>query len=142
MVYFLVGLGGIIGALLRYLVGLTVTTSWPTSFPLATLLINFIGCFLLGWLTTYLFQLKVLPSSISTAIGTGIIGSFTTFSTFSVDSVQLITSGKWTIAFSYIFLSLVGGLVLTFIGYKLGSFQFNKSKKASSLVPIEERSEK
>ncbi|MFP3381294.1 CrcB family protein, partial [Bacillus sp. SIMBA_069] len=81
---------------------LTIHTFWHHSFPLATLLINLAGCFLLAWLTTYITRLNILPSEVITGIGTGFIGSFTTFSTFSVETVQLINHSEWSTAFLYV----------------------------------------
>ncbi|MDP4083694.1 MAG: fluoride efflux transporter CrcB [Bacillota bacterium] len=130
MGYLFVGLGGIVGALLRFLIGIIMVERWTHSFPLATLLINLIGCFFLGWLTYYVFQLKVLPSHITVAIGTGFVGAFTTFSTFSVETVQLMTAAKWGVAFSYIFISLFGGLIFAGLGYRIGSFAFIKHQKS------------
>lgn len=131
MGYFLVGLGGIFGALLRYLLGIMIPSIWSHSFPMATLIINLSGCFLLGWFTTYLFQLKILHPHIVSAIGTGFVGAFTTFSTFSVETVQLITSQKWGFAITYIFISFFGGLLFTGMGYQSGSAAWNRRQKAT-----------
>lgn len=120
MEYILVGLAGIIGASLRYLVSFYLNEWSFHDFPLATFLTNIIGCFLLGWLTTFLPRLKSLPPYVITALGTGLIGSFTTFSTFSVETVELIQASKWDIAAFYVLTSLWGGLTFSWIGYKLG----------------------
>jgi CrcB protein len=129
MVYFTVGIGGIIGALLRYYLGLFITDGWGSTFPLATLLINFIGCFVLAWSTAFLARTKIIPPSIVTGLGTGLIGSFTTFSTFSVETVRLLQSSfVWT-AFIYTTASLLGGLFLTWAGYRLGDWLFRRQNK-------------
>ena len=99
LIYIIVGIAGILGALSRYYLGLTIHEFWHHTFPLATLLINLVGCFLLAWLTTYIAKLNILPSDVITGIGTGFIGSFTTFSTFSVETIQLINHSEWGIAF-------------------------------------------
>jgi fluoride exporter len=118
MVYVSVGLFGVIGALLRYYLGVSVSTVWHHSFPLATLLANLFGCFLLGWISTYLSRLGKLHPYILTGLGTGLIGSFTTFSTFSVETVTLIHSSNWGMAIIYVLLSFWGGLWAALMGTK------------------------
>lgn len=127
LIYIIVGIAGILGALSRYYLGLNINTFWHHSFPLTTLLINLIGCFFLAWLTTYIARLNILPSEVITGIGTGFIGSFTTFSTFSVETVQLINHSEWSIAFLYVSCSILGGLIMSGLGYTLGDFLIKKS---------------
>jgi len=124
--YIIVGIAGILGALSRYYLGFTIDTIWHHSLPLATLTINLIGCFLLALLTAYIARLNVLSSEVITGIGTGFIGSFTTFSTFSVETVQLINYSHFGIAFLYVSCSMLGGLMMSLLGYKLGDFLLQK----------------
>lgn len=126
MIYIIVGIAGILGALSRYYLGLTIDMFWHHSLPLATLTINLIGCFLLAWLTTYIARLNILPSEVITGIGTGFIGSFTTFSTFSVETVKLINHSELGIAFLYVLCSMLGGLIMSGLGYKLGNLSLQK----------------
>lgn len=130
MVYFLVGIAGIIGASLRYLMGLPFSHTLLHGFPLATFLTNMIGCFVLGWFTTFLPRFKFLPPQLITALGTGLVGSFTTFSTFSVETVRLIQDSKWGIAFLYILFSLCGGLLLAWVGYQTGKPREKTGKRS------------
>ncbi|WP_019242490.1 MULTISPECIES: fluoride efflux transporter CrcB [Bacillus] len=82
---FIVGMGGSLGALLRYLVG----SLFPTiAFPLSTLTINIIGCFLLGGITSLAGRNK-LSEKFTLLLGTGFCGGFTTISTFSFESFTL-----------------------------------------------------
>ncbi len=111
MSYLSVGIGGIIGSLLRYYIGLSSVIWWSSPFPIATLVINLIGCFVLGWFTTYLSKLKLFSPSLLTGFGTGLVGSFTTFSTFSVETVQLIQNSLWGFAILYVLGSLFGGII-------------------------------
>ena len=90
MIYLFVGIAGSLGAILRYLIGISLFTH--SSFPYATLCINLIGSFLLAWLTTRFFKRTSLSPVMKTAIATGFVGSFTTFSTLSVETVQLFQS--------------------------------------------------
>lgn len=119
--YVAVGIAGMVGASLRYLIGLSFQHVWLYDFPFATFSTNMVGCFLLGWFTLLLPRLKFLPPVMSPALGTGLIGSFTTFSTFSVETVELMINSKWGIALLYILLSLWGGLLFLWLGYRFGS---------------------
>lgn len=121
MVYFFVGIAGMLGAILRYLIGLLLFTN--TLFPFATLIVNLIGSFLLAWLTTNLFKKLSISPALKTAIGTGFIGSFTTFSTVSVETVELFENGKILMGVLYIFVSIVGGILMSRLGFKVSEEQ-------------------
>ncbi|MCJ7842044.1 fluoride efflux transporter CrcB [Lederbergia sp. NSJ-179] len=121
MKYWVVGIAGMIGASLRYVIGISFQYWWLYDFPLATFVTNMAGSFMLGWVTLFFPRLKFLHPYLVTALGAGLIGSFTTFSTFSVETIELMTSQKWGIAFLYILLSLWGGLFFSWLGYRLGA---------------------
>jgi fluoride exporter len=131
VVYVVVGLAGIVGALLRYYLGLFVSGWWSGLFPMATWLANMIGCFALGWLTVYLPRLNNLPSYVATALGTGLVGSFTTFSTFSVETVQLLRTSHWEMALFYVVLSLCGGLAMSWLGFRFGQGSLRTQKETA-----------
>jgi CrcB protein len=117
MIYFWVGLAGIVGSLLRYGLGWWVQQAVPpTAFPAGTLAVNLIGCFALGWFSRWALNTGRVPPRVHTAISTGLIGSFTTFSTFSVEMIRLFRQGLWGSAFGYAGLSLIGGLALVWLG--------------------------
>ncbi|MDQ0418598.1 CrcB protein [Croceifilum oryzae] len=126
MMYWVIGLAGVIGALLRYYVGIFLPSGELYGLPLGTLSVNFIGCFSLSWFTVWSMERKQIPSWFRTGFATGFIGAFTTFSTFSVEVVKMLHDGLWIMAFSYVLLSLWGGLLLTWSGYKIASKQGNK----------------
>lgn len=126
MIYWVIGVFGMIGALLRYVAGLLFPASWFWGFPLGTLLVNLLGCFLLSWFTVWSVYVFPLPSWLCTGIGTGMIGSFTTFSAFSVEVVKMIHSGLWKMALFYVLLSLWGGLLLAWCGSLLAIKQKKK----------------
>ena len=108
--FFAIGVGGFFGAMTRY--GLSKIIPQENGFPLSTLCINSIGCFCLAWLfTKYTKRTPVIL-----AIGTGFLGAFTTFSTFSVDALLLLEQGKWFLAGSYIASNVVGGLLFAILG--------------------------
>ncbi|MDT2046289.1 MULTISPECIES: fluoride efflux transporter CrcB [Bacillaceae] len=129
MNYLLVGIGGIFGSLLRYYLGVFTHSWWAYTFPLGTLITNLIGCFILGWFTYRMIKMNAFPPAVLAGIGTGIVGSFTTFSTFSVETVTLIQNDTLLLAFLYVGLSLFGGLLMSWFGYQVGNRSANKLKK-------------
>ncbi|MDQ6421445.1 fluoride efflux transporter CrcB [Paenibacillus sp. LHD-117] len=110
--------GGFIGTILRYEIG-DLIPPLSNGFPLGILIINLLGCLFLGWFfTVTLVRWSVRPE-IRLGLGTGVAGAFTTFSTFSVQSVDLIHKGYFFHAALYILLSIIGGILLTFAGIRL-----------------------
>lgn len=110
-----IGLGGAIGATMRYGVALLFAEQ---SFPYETMIVNILGCFVLGFLSNHGSIKKKLPQPVLLAINTGIIGSFTTFSTFTVETIHLITD-QIVAGFIYLFGSIVFGVLGSFAGYFL-----------------------
>jgi fluoride exporter len=110
-------LGGFIGAIARYSIGEWIHAS--NGFPLGTLLINLLGCFFLGWFLTFITIRKKIRSESTLFIGTGLIGSFTTFSTFSVETIRLLQNGFLLNGALYILTSILFGLLLAYLGVKL-----------------------
>lgn len=116
----LIGIGGAIGAALRYSVSLLLLTNETAAFPLATVAVNLAGCFLLGMLSSGLeLKLTANPDYLS-AFKTGLIGSFTTFSTFSVEVIQLLLHHFYFSAILYISISAIFGLIFVALGMKIG----------------------
>jgi len=108
-------LGGAAGSMARYAIGLRVD---QTHFPWATLGINLSGAFVLGlFLTLALGHLSV---AVITPIAVGVIGGFTTFSTFAWEGFTHARSGRAGVALVYISASVVGGLLAAGAGYSLG----------------------
>ncbi|MDM5228544.1 CrcB family protein [Cytobacillus sp. NJ13] len=118
MVYLWVGAAGFLGASLRYSIGVFLFHE-SAVFPFATLTVNLLGSFLLAWLTTGLMVRFSLPAHIKTALGTGFIGSFTTFSTLSVETAALFLNGKTGLAVLYVAASLFGGLWMSRLGFQV-----------------------
>jgi fluoride exporter len=112
MPYVLVGVGGFIGANVRFVVARLVGALFETTFPLGTFIINVSGSFLLGVLGTIVVQ-KVMPSSeaMRLALGVGFLGAYTTFSTFEFETHALLADGAWLTAAVNMFASLFVGLV-------------------------------
>src|SRR5215468_3938654 len=103
----LVGLGGLLGSIARYLVTVLFAGQFATSFPLATFVVNISGCFIIG----ILFALSERGSGLSPEwrifLTTGFCGGFTTFSTFSYESIKLIQDGEFFYLGMYVVLSVL-----------------------------------
>ncbi|MER2037600.1 MAG: fluoride efflux transporter CrcB [Solibacillus sp.] len=115
MTYFAVGIGGSLGAVLRYWISSLISI---TDFPIATLCINWGGGFLLAYLIGRQ-SFKYHPT-LRIGITTGLLGGFTTFSTFSLDAFQLLQLGHIFFAMLYIFSTAVGCLLLSALGFLMG----------------------
>ncbi|WML39808.1 fluoride efflux transporter CrcB [Neobacillus sp. OS1-2] len=116
---FAVGIGGFFGAIVRFLIGHVIPPQ--NGFPLGTLFINLIGCFFLAWFFTKTAKRWRLNPNLKLAIGTGFTGAFTTFSTFSVETMNLLQTHRFFIALFYVLVSVLGGIVLALIGAKVAS---------------------
>jgi CrcB protein len=115
-----VGLGGFIGAVARYKLGgwvLHHTADWR--FPLSTFLVNTIGCLVIGLLAGLATRHHVFSHDLRLFLFPGILGGFTTFSAFGYETFFLIRKGDSHVAFSYVLLSVVCGLLLVWLGFKL-----------------------
>jgi fluoride exporter len=113
-----VALGGAIGAPLRYEVALHVA-SGSAGFPLSTFLINVSGAFVLGLLVTLVAERWPPTRYVRPFFGTGVLGAYTTWSTFMVDSDELIKDGHGPMAILYITATLVAGLGAAVAGIRL-----------------------
>tara|TARA_B110000967_G_C18879123_1_gene559992 strand:+ start:2232 stop:2603 length:372 start_codon:yes stop_codon:yes gene_type:complete len=116
----IVALGGALGATLRYAVSEWVSVD---SFPYATLSVNLIGSFLLGVLAVGLAQ-NLLSANLALLLGTGVLGAFTTMSTFSVETVQMFEQGQGSSAIVYVVLTMILGPILALLGWKIGESIF------------------
>lgn len=106
-----VGLGAAIGAIIRYL----ITAYWKKrqlDWPMATLLINITGSFILAWLTHHLGS----KAPMMLLFGGGVLGGYTTFSTLNVELVAMIDEKRWLAAGSYFLLTYLGGLGAALVG--------------------------
>jgi fluoride exporter len=118
--YVLVFLGGGIGAAARYWAQGLVYQKWGTAFPSGTLLVNIIGCFLIGFLMSTLEDRFILYPSLRIFLTIGILGGFTTFSSFSFETMALMRDGEVFYASANIFLSVGVCLAGTWLGSTLG----------------------
>lgn len=109
-------IGGGLGATLRWLLSRS-TAVWFVNFPVGVLICNLLGCFLIGLCA----GLWPRPTTWQMGITTGILGGFTTFSTFSLDTLKLMQRGDLSLALLNSIGSLLGGLALAWLGYALTS---------------------
>ncbi|MFQ1004085.1 fluoride efflux transporter CrcB [Modestobacter sp. SSW1-42] len=117
--YVAAALGGALGALARWGLGLALPHA-PGTWPTATLLVNLTGCLLLGLLSSALFTRHPHSPWLRPFLGTGVLGGWTTFSTFAVDVVQLAEAGRGVAAVGYVLASVVGGVLAAAAGVRLG----------------------
>lgn len=109
-----VGIGGFIGSVMRYLIGL-IPIKTTSGFPIITLCINIIGAFLIGIISALALKKSINPN-IVLLLKTGICGGFTTFSTFALESVTLHKNGNTTLSILYIVLSILLGVIAVVCG--------------------------
>ena len=110
---------GAAGTLARYALQGLIQYRTDTSFPTGTLVVNLSGCLLLGGIAEFALQRLVVPPDWRIAITVGFFGAFTTFSSFSWETVQMLGDGEWWRASLYLGLSVIGGLMLTGVGIRI-----------------------
>ena len=118
----LVALGGAVGSVCRYKLSSFVlhqTINWR--FPLGTFLVNVIGCLIIGVLSGLILKFEMFSSQSRLLLITGVMGGFTTFSAFGLETFYLIREKEFLVAGSYVFGSVVIGLVALWIGFALVS---------------------
>lgn len=120
MLYLYLAAGGVVGTLARYRIGLWVPGWAGAGFPWGTLLINLIGSFILGFATRSAAVLPVSPE-VRGMVTIGFCGAFTTFSTFTFETVGLLQQGAWGRGAAYAFGSLALGLVAMVMGLVVAS---------------------
>jgi fluoride exporter len=110
---------GAAGTLSRYGLQGLIQYRTETTFPTGTLAVNLTGCFLLGGVGEFALQHLVIPPDWRVAITIGFFGAFTTFSSFSWETVQMLQEGEWGRAALYVGISVMGGLLLALAGIRL-----------------------
>lgn len=114
----LVMLGGAVGTLFRYKIhSWLLDTGGP--FPVGTLLVNVTGALLAGFLATFLLERSDISSEARVAILIGLLGGYTTFSTFSVETITLANDGEWSYVVVNVIASVGGALLAAWAGQTL-----------------------
>lgn len=117
----LVGLGGAIGSVLRYLVVQAFSIQqMSTKYPIGTLIVNAAGCLLAGILYKFLEGRIVQTPELKHFLLVGFLGGLTTFSAFSLETMLLLKDGLGMRAIAYLASSIIGGLIMVMLGMKLG----------------------
>jgi fluoride exporter len=116
--YFMVALGGAVGSLARWqLASLVTRAAGDYKFPLGTFVVNVIGCLIMGALAGYAAKHGEFSTNARLLLFTGLMGGFTTFSAFGLETFELMRRGQVLIAGSNVVLSVVLGVVGLWVGY-------------------------
>lgn len=122
--WLLVMAGGSLGAASRYGIGLLASRLWGTSFPYGTLTANMAGCFIIGLIFALADRSRLLTPDVRLLLITGYLGALTTFSSFSLETVNAGRAGLSLQSLSNILINNLGGLTLTYLGLRLGSLRW------------------
>ncbi len=114
-----VAIGGAFGAVGRYLINISPLSTVFEKFPFPTFFINVIGSFLIGFFLILLTDKFTVSDNVRMAILVGMLGAFTTFSTFELEIYGLIKDGAFSMAFGYLFLSVLTGFIGVVAGITL-----------------------
>ncbi len=119
MTYLLVAVGGMLGAMARYGLAGWISDATEGRFPYGTLAVNVIGSLIIGFFLTLALEKFSWSPEFRTFFAVGFLGAFTTFSTFSYETVELIREGAYALAAANAGVSLIGCLMATFAGIAL-----------------------
>ena len=122
--WLVVMLGGSLGAASRYGIGLMTARLWGTGFPYGTLVVNLVGCFIIGLLFALADRSRLLSPDVRLLLITGYLGALTTFSSFSVETINAARAGLLMQAVINVLINNIGGLTLTYLGLRLGSLRW------------------
>ena len=112
-----VALAGAIGAVARYGLHLWATRMWGERFPWGTLMVNVVGCLLLGFVVELVWRSSVTSLWLRVFVPVGLLGGFTTFSTFSYETLRHLEQGQWEIAGMNVAANVGLGLLATGLGF-------------------------
>jgi CrcB protein len=118
--YLIIGIGGFLGANTRFLVASWVAARLGTTFPYGTLLINVTGSFVIGLFLTIVTERVVAPTNLRLFFATGFLGAYTTFSTFTFESLTLIQTGDYLGGATNLAASFTIGMFAVTLGVFLG----------------------
>ena len=114
-----VGIGGAVGSVMRYLLGVLGAHYLKGTFPIATFITNFLGCLIIGLLIGYFGKSNEINPQFRLLLITGFCGGFTTFSTFAAENVQLLENGNYGLLFANVAGSVVLGIGGVLLGMKI-----------------------
>jgi CrcB protein len=125
MRYVLLGAFGLVGIFARYGINSLALNVFGSNLPAATITINIVGCFLIGLCYVAGSESFLMNEDLKIAIMAGLLGGFTTFSAFSLETVALFTAGRQALAAVYATGSIVGGLLASIGGLWVGRWFFS-----------------
>jgi CrcB protein len=120
MRYLLIGIGGFLGAIARYLIGGWVYNLTGAQFPWGTLAVNLSGSFFLGFFFTVSTERFLVDPTLRAVVSIGFIGAYTTFSTLTLETMQLLENSSFLLAATNIFGSVAFGLLFVYLGTVVG----------------------
>jgi fluoride exporter len=118
--YFMIALGGAMGALARYELSAMIQARVPTGFPWGTFIVNVTGCLVMGMATTLLTERLVAHPNWRFLIPIGFIGAYTTFSTFELETFRALTEGSVAMATLNVGGSVIAGYLALWLGVVIG----------------------
>ncbi len=118
--YLLIGLGGGVGSIARYVASRVVYHTVGESFPYGTLAVNIVGCLLIGFLMSFMQERLTVNSNYRFILIIGFLGGFTTFSSFSFETFELMRSGSVGASLLNVGYNVAGCLASTWGGYIIG----------------------
>lgn len=118
MTWLSVGVGGALGAMARYTIALSLPVS-SNSFPAATFVVNVVGSLLMGIFYVLIVEKAVIDPGLRPLVMVGFLGAFTTFSTFSIETLHLVQQGSVPLALTYVILSFLVCLLAVLVGVSL-----------------------
>jgi CrcB protein len=127
--YLMVMLGGCFGVAARLWMSMAIAARWGEDFPLGTILVNVSGCFVIGLFAVVSTAEGIWPASplLRQAVIIGVLGGFTTFSSFSIQTITLLKNGNLPGAVANVLISVLGCLLATWAGMLLGGWMNGKS---------------
>ena len=114
-----VGIGGAVGSVIRYLLGVLGAHYFKGTFPIATFITNFLGCLIIGLLIGYFGKSNEINPQLKLLLITGFCGGFTTFSTFAAENVQLLENGNYWLLLGNVVGSVILGIGGVILGMKM-----------------------
>jgi CrcB protein len=114
-----IGFAGFVGTLLRYWIAGAIGRRYGETFPYGTLAVNLMGCFLIGFLFYFFYDRALVGPTSRTLVFIGLLGGFTTFSAYGIQTFMLLREGELFLALANIAASNILGLVLVWLGYTL-----------------------
>lgn len=115
----MIGLGGALGAIARYQLGIMIQNRISVGFPWGTFVVNTSGCLVMGIATTLLTDRLVVHPNWRYLVPIGFIGAYTTFSTFELETYRAVTEGGWALGFANVVGSVVAGYAALWLGIVL-----------------------